>query len=522
MLDGLGTESASASVQCRRARALLGLGKYKEAGQAAAAAQAASPNSEWGFRLGAIAARKQGRAKVASALADEAVRLAPHEPNTHQVATLTRLDLRDVPRALQHARTLVDLAPHQAKSHTTYARALIAHKDLAGAEASLRRALTVDPNDAETLSLLADVVGEHDKDQARELRLAAVRADPQNSQHRANLLRRGGITVGGTALALGKLGIAGKLAVWLSIAGLRSFARPVGVVLLVLVAIGYVATFVVTRIRRHRDGRSLPPLMWEGLKDNRRNADLLWIGVPAALIGVVAGLIAAGQALASTPVSAAYLAVPGFFVSLVCWLLRRGEARDTKLHHIALGLTLLGQQSLDRRLVKRIRVQTERSRWSPGPGPTVAKRAPRAARMLFASFLAGSGMSTALGPGWILPLAMLVAAALGAVLDGQDRGSAEAVVRVVLVGTTTRPGRARLAVRAALRGVLILPTLLLVLGRSERPVRLWHDRATGTELVTLAPLAASEAPAEPATISQQRTHGEMRHRVEDTSRQELR
>jgi len=65
------------------------------------------------------------------------------------------------------------------------------------------------------------------------------------------------------------------------------------------------------------------------------------------------------------------------------------------------------------------------------------------------------------------------------------------------LGTTLRAGRARLAVRAVLR-LLLLPLLVLeILGRASKPHRFLHDKLTGTEYIGLLP----DATARQTTLS---------------------
>lgn len=333
-LDGLGEEGLTAHAHCLRARAYLGLNKLKEAERAAASARATEPSLEWGYRLGAIVARKQMRPKLADELAGEAVRLAPHEPNCHQVCTLTALDLGDVPRALTHSAEMLHLAPHEAMSHYTRGLAYVADKRPGPAEDEFRRALAIDPHDAASMSSLADLVAARSPAQAKELRLAAVRTSPQERHHRRQLLKRGGAIGGGGLFALTKLGIVGKI---FAIGAIDSAAGAVGGAMVAsLLSIGYVLAFTVTRFRRWRHGKALPPLMWEGLKAERRNADLLWLAWPAGLV-FVGAIAAAGLqlALGHLPIGSLLAAFVAAGLLAACWRLRRGPAQELALADVA-------------------------------------------------------------------------------------------------------------------------------------------------------------------------------------------
>ncbi|MBV9097336.1 MAG: hypothetical protein JO079_04680 [Frankiaceae bacterium] len=333
-LNDLGDEGLTATAHCLRARAYLGLNQVKEAERAAAAARAADPGNEWGYRLGAIVARQQLRPRVADELAAEAVRLAPYEPNAHQVCTLTAVDLGDVEGALAHSFELLRLAPHSADSHYTAGLAFATAGRTVDAEAAFRHALSIDPQHAPSMGALAQMIGRRDPEQAKQLRLAAVRTAPHVAHHRSQLLKRGGIASGGTLLAVGKFGLLGKI---FAFGAIRSVALAVGGFVAVVVAVAaYVVAFVVSRVRRWRHGKTLPPLMWEGLKAERRNADLLWIAFPAgaafvALMVVVAVELGFGH----SPVHTLVYALGALGLLVVCWLLRRGDARKLRVRDIA-------------------------------------------------------------------------------------------------------------------------------------------------------------------------------------------
>src|SRR5262249_54879950 len=148
-------------------------------------------------------------------------------------------------------------------------------------------ALELDPQDHEAMTLLAEVVGNKDKDLARELRVSALRTAPQNSHYRKNVLRRGGVAAGGALFFVGKSGLLAKLA--LLHLGPPVFPHspgddPASEALVVVVVLGFALAFTITRVRRRMHGKKLPPLVWEGTRADRRNADLVWFAWPAALI----------------------------------------------------------------------------------------------------------------------------------------------------------------------------------------------------------------------------------------------
>jgi Flp pilus assembly protein TadD len=328
-LSSLGDEGGSARAHCLRARAYLGLGKPKEAADAATAAIVAAPEWEWGYRLAAIAASQRGRAKDARSFAGEAVRHAPGEPYAHQIAALTALRDSDKEIALQHAHKMVELAPNDPASHVTLGRCLVGVGRGAAAEAPLRKALELDPQEDQAMSLLADVVGARDKEQATELRLAALRAAPQDVHHRKNLLRRGGYAAGGALLLVGKVGLLGKL---VAINVLRHLFSAT-TLLIGALTVGSIV-FVVTRVRRHGLKRKLPPLVWEGLRAERRNADLLWLAWPAGFVLLGATLITLAQSANSQSLTALPYLAGSIAVLAMCWSLRLGDARSLTVRQV--------------------------------------------------------------------------------------------------------------------------------------------------------------------------------------------
>jgi tetratricopeptide (TPR) repeat protein len=331
-LDALGEDGLTSTAQCLRARAHLGLRRPKEAEHAAAAARAADPDNEWGYRLGAIVARNRMRPKDAMALAIEAVRLAPNEPYTHQVATLALIDVGDKTGALGHANEMLRLSPDEALSHYTYGLALTANNRPADAEAAFRKALAIDPQDDAAMSALADVVGSRDADHATELRLSALQNAPQDSAHRRRVMTRGGVAAGGSLLAIGKLGLLGKIFLIGSLNSLGHAIADGAYIVLVLLIVAYASAFGISRWRRYRHGKKLPPLVWEGLAAQRRNSDLLWLVWPGLLVAVGCSIALVVQLIDGHINAVTMLILAATVVVLgLCWQLRRGDARNHRV-----------------------------------------------------------------------------------------------------------------------------------------------------------------------------------------------
>ena len=334
VLDQLGEEGLTAHAQCLRARAYMELGKLPEAERAAAAARTSDPDHEWGYRLGAIVARKQLRPTRAEELADMAVQLAPNEPYTHQVRTLTAIDLGDVSRAVRHSAEMLRLAPHDGLSHYTRGLAHLANKQADDAEAAFRTALSIDPTDSAAMTALADVVADRDAALGKDLRLTALRTAPHEPHHRRALLKRGGLAGGGSLFVVGKLGILGKL---LAFSAVRAAVEGIGGedVVLPLMLVVYAAVFGVTRLRRWRHGRDLPPLVWEGLKAERHNDDLLWVAWPAGVVAAVTAVVVLVRGVSGAAPVPPWLYLCGSAALLFgCWQLRRGDARQLRVRDV--------------------------------------------------------------------------------------------------------------------------------------------------------------------------------------------
>jgi tetratricopeptide (TPR) repeat protein len=319
-LAGVTPEAANHQVHCLRAQAFLGLRRWPEAKRAAGDAQAEAPENEWGYRLGAIAAMSSGQLRQARSLAQRAVHLAPSTPEAHQVAAVTAMRLKDRRLAFSHAQTLLELAPDTAMAHRTYARALMTSSRVAEAEAPLRRALELDPHDDEAMSLLADVVGTHNKKQARALRLDALRTDPHDRQNRTRALRHGGVHT-----SMGEhLLVVGRRVFVLFVIGASNGSIWV-------LPVGYLCLFGFHVLLRRIRARHLPPLVWEGLRDVRRNADLLWLVIPSACAAVVSSISTLAESFAGRSPRSALIALPGILGLVLAWRLRAGDLKQERL-----------------------------------------------------------------------------------------------------------------------------------------------------------------------------------------------
>ena len=105
--------------------------------------------------------------------------------------------------------------------------------------------------------------------------------------------------------------------------------------------------------------------------------------------------------------------------------------------------------------------------------------------LLFLPFL----LFVATLPSWtVLPLLVLVAGLVGASLDPVVIRHQGMPIVVCLAGTTQPAGRVRLAIRAALRLMLLPLITVQALFVSRRAQRLVHDVLTGTTVTGVRPM----------------------------------
>lgn len=131
-------------------------GAYDEGLRSAEQAARLDPTDAATQRLASIALEALGRKPEAAKRAHEAVRLAPHWWATHtqlaQVLALGRFSHR---RAVLAGRQAVQLAPNEPGAHRGLGEVYLRVDRRRSAEASLRRALALDPNDLTSREALA-------------------------------------------------------------------------------------------------------------------------------------------------------------------------------------------------------------------------------------------------------------------------------------------------------------------------------------------------------------------------------
>lgn len=132
---------------CLAAQCLLGLGQWPRCIEAARAAIALDPRSEWAYRLAAAALAEQERYPEARHYADQAVRLAPNQWQTHQQRAAIDADADEVDELSEAAaRRAVELGPDQPSAHMTLGVVELRRKRYKTAAASFRQVLALEPD----------------------------------------------------------------------------------------------------------------------------------------------------------------------------------------------------------------------------------------------------------------------------------------------------------------------------------------------------------------------------------------
>jgi tetratricopeptide (TPR) repeat protein len=336
-----------------RTRALLDLVRIDEARVSARLLRAADPCHETGYRLGAVAELADNRRGDAARLAEQAVTVEPNSPEAHAIVALVMVSLGDLERAEASVLHMQRLAAQDILTHITHAKVLLARGKGLAAEAAARRALTIDPHDGEALGLLADAVTmERGHEFGVPLRLNALRADPQNRSERGKLL--GGnapavlLAVVLCVLIRAAISPGGFPKLWRDIQAAPVWARwTVGLA-------GYAYTFGVWVWDRGKARTQMPAHVWASLKAERRNGELLWIALPAALLLPItsAHLLVVALLGRASAQALAWAGVPLFLVA-GCWSLRSGAARELSAQRLVSNIASLLRRPSQRRVARR-------------------------------------------------------------------------------------------------------------------------------------------------------------------------
>jgi len=190
------------------AQAQMGLGRFEEAERSAVAGLAQDPYSEHLLRIRAVARGRQGRTAEALESIDEALRLAPDQPRSHNYRAVCLEAMERYDEALDAARRAVSLDPHDA-SYLLQLGALELRTDPAAAEARFRDGLRIDPGSAELLVHLGIALLKQKRiDDARTAFRSALLIDPSSKPAKEGVR----VTVENKLLKVGGLGAAGIVA----------------------------------------------------------------------------------------------------------------------------------------------------------------------------------------------------------------------------------------------------------------------------------------------------------------------
>jgi tetratricopeptide (TPR) repeat protein len=196
----------SLQLELERAQALIGLGRFDEAGSRLRELLAGEPNVAPAWCLLSQAQIGLGQTEGGLDAAERAAALAPEDDWPHRLRSLALLQLDDLDGAVAAAREAVALGPHNWQTHRRLAVALgAAKRDLDDALAAGERAVALAPNEPEAHFALGLVHHARKKrKQADQCFEHALALDPQHGPSRSALARR--------QLVGSRFGRAGKLA----------------------------------------------------------------------------------------------------------------------------------------------------------------------------------------------------------------------------------------------------------------------------------------------------------------------
>jgi tetratricopeptide (TPR) repeat protein len=180
------------------ARALMGLGRHEEAANAASQAVTHSPQWAYGYRLLAVAlmglAAKSGSLpgkdlygqSVTAAL--ESVRLAPTDPSGHATLAEAQSAAGQLTEADASIRRAVQIDPRRANTWVSASLVAIRARNWAAAEGAARRALAIDPANRSAMNNLGVALRRQGKWTVGAVAFhGAARIDPRSPTARDNL-----------------------------------------------------------------------------------------------------------------------------------------------------------------------------------------------------------------------------------------------------------------------------------------------------------------------------------------------
>lgn len=139
---------------CLLALALLHLGQYGRALQAAETAASHEPENWWPHGLRSMCLRQLRKKRRALDAAQEAARLGPDVPEALYELVAAQLGCNQIRAAQTTAKRLVAIAPENAFTHEALGFVALTSRQWSTAETHLRRALALDPQSAEALNNL--------------------------------------------------------------------------------------------------------------------------------------------------------------------------------------------------------------------------------------------------------------------------------------------------------------------------------------------------------------------------------
>jgi Flp pilus assembly protein TadD len=186
--QALAIAPASGDILCRVSYVKLQIGEFEQALADADRAVQSEPMNEWGHRLRSVALLRLGKKSDALEAAEEAVRLAPHLPETFYDLADAQIANQRLREARETALRAREVAPESSESHEILSRVEMAHKSWGEAEKHLRKALSLNPTSYWALNSLGICLLEQDQErEALEMFRQAARANPAGKAARNNL-----------------------------------------------------------------------------------------------------------------------------------------------------------------------------------------------------------------------------------------------------------------------------------------------------------------------------------------------
>ena len=151
----IAADPQSARPHCLLAVVLFQLGQYRRALKTAEIAVLCDPENWWPHGLRSACLRHLGKKRWALDAAQEAARLGPDVPEVLYELVAAQLGCNQMRAARATEERLGAIAPDRAFTHQALGLVALASRQWSAAEAHFRRALALDPQDAEVINNLA-------------------------------------------------------------------------------------------------------------------------------------------------------------------------------------------------------------------------------------------------------------------------------------------------------------------------------------------------------------------------------